>query len=92
MDAGDIAASKFLTGFNPDSSLYEKTHALISDLFNKMVNASIPGSVIETPNFFSHPNMMEHGLMLYEQYLQPIRYTIKSKAFKQNIASNCNYC
>ena len=89
MDAGDIAASKFLTGFNPYSSLYEKTHALISDIFNKMENASIPGSVIETPNFFSHPNMLEQQSMLDDEYKQPIRYMIKNQAFKQNMDSNC---
>ena len=55
-----------------------------------MVNASIPGSVIETPNFFSHPNMLEQQSMLDDEYKQPIRYMIKNQAFKQNMDSNCN--
>ena len=55
MGAGDLASSKFQTGLNMRSILYEKTHSLLTNMFNELVDDSIPGSIFETPIFFANP-------------------------------------
>ena len=61
--AGDLAASKFQTGLSERDALYTSTHTLLSKIFNKMVNGSIPGSIFETPNFFTIPSEYEKKIM-----------------------------
>ena len=54
--AGDLAASELPSGLLPYSSFYQASHSLFSKMFEEMVNGSIPGSVFQTPYFFSRRN------------------------------------
>ena len=35
---------------------YDKTTALLSKIFNEMVNGTIPGSIFDSPLFFVYPH------------------------------------
>ena len=55
--AGDLAASKFPNGIKWD---YQTIHSLFSKMFEDMVDGPIPGSVFQTPYFFSRKNPFEY--------------------------------
>ena len=61
--AGDLAAAKSLqSSFSrgklsrPYSSYYLAAHTLVTNMFNAMVNGSLPVSVLEIPGFFVVPD------------------------------------
>ena len=59
--AGDLAASKLPNGLiGPNYPAYfQRFHSLFSKMFEEMVNGSFPGSVFQTPHFFSRRNPFE---------------------------------
>ena len=85
MGAGDLAAAKSLrSSFSrgeqtrPYSSYYLSAHTLVTNMFNAMVNGSLPVSVLEIPGFFVVPD--EYFKQYYwddEVLMQKLRYVIK---------------
>ena len=83
--AGDLAAAKSLrSSFSrgeqtrPYSSYYLSAHTLVTNMFNAMVNGSLPVSVLEIPGFFVVPD--EYFKQYYwddEVLMQKLRYVIK---------------
>lgn len=53
--AGDLATSNLATGLAPYSAFYNSTHKLLAELYNAMVNGSLPGSTLNLPEFFIFP-------------------------------------
>ena len=78
--AGDLAASKLPNGLNPYFAVHQTYHSFFSKMFEEMVNGSIPGSVFQTPYFFSRRNPFE------ETSMDGIRGTIQSIWRQQTIA------
>ena len=78
--AGDLAASKLPNGLNPTYAVHQTYHSFFSKMFEEMVNGSIPGSVFQTPYFFSRRNPFE------ETSMDGIRGTIQSIWRQQTIA------
>ena len=56
LGAGDLAASELPTGLSSRSVYYEETHGLLSQIFKELTNGTIPGSIFETPQFFTFPD------------------------------------
>ena len=61
--AGDLAASKLPNGLKYDVANHQTYHSFFSKMFEEMVNGSIPGSVFQTPYFFSRRNPFEKTYM-----------------------------
>ena len=74
MGTGDIAASKFQTGLSEGDALYASTHTLLTNIFNEMVNGSIPGSIFETPQFYIIPDEFEKMILEAEMRYYYIKY------------------
>ena len=59
--AGDLATGPYKTGLTrgnyskPFDPFYVPTHTMITDMYNNMVNATLPVSILEFPSFFSLP-------------------------------------
>ena len=49
--AGDLATGPYQTGLTRGTFMYKSTHALVTKMYNELVNASLPLSVLEFPSF-----------------------------------------
>ena len=53
--AGDLATSNLATGLAPFSAFYNSTQKLLAELYNDMVNGTLPGKTLNLPKFFIFP-------------------------------------
>ena len=83
--AGDIASSKFRTDLHPGEYSYTKTHTLLTSIFNEMVNGSMPGSIFETPKFFSNLDDYTNDQFKSNKNHESIVWNMQSKLGLLNI-------